>query len=487
MKKIASIVLAVAAGFAGSAIFNQFQSNSKQELSSTITQPKQIRYVSTAGSIPENTINFEDAAEKTIHAVVHIKTYFREDSFNAQVNDPWHQFFFGDNGYRRNNQQQMSTGSGVIISENGYIATNNHVINNANKIEVTLNNNKTYTAEVVGKDPNTDLALLKIEEKNLPYIAYGNSDDVKVGQWALAVGNPFNLTSTVTAGIISAKGRNINALDAGANQGNYPIESFIQTDAAVNPGNSGGALVNTVGQLIGINSAIASNTGSYAGYSFAVPVNIVKKVMSDLLEFGTVQRAFIGVSIREIDNKLADEKKLNRYQGVYVSGISEGGAADLAGIKEGDIITHIGESAVLSSPELQEQVGKYRPGDKINVTVIREGIEKNLNLVLKNKNNNTDLMKKEKMSVVRALGATFEPASTEELKRLRITNGLKVKTLSEGKLASSGIKEGFIITSIDKKSVTDADDLSFLETKKGGVLIEGVYPNGFRAYYGFGL
>ncbi|MFN5829675.1 MAG: trypsin-like peptidase domain-containing protein [Bacteroidota bacterium] len=481
MKKIASIVLAAAAGFTGAAVFNHFKTPQRPLFSAEVRQP--VRTVS-YGATPELGVNFEAAAEKTVHAVVHIKTFFKEDSFMA---DPWHQFFFGDNGYRRNPQQQMSTGSGVIISDNGFICTNNHVINNAEKVEATLNNNKTYTAEIIGKDPNTDLALLKIEETGLPYITYGNSDEVKVGQWALAVGNPFNLTSTVTAGIISAKGRNINALEANAGRGNYPIESFIQTDAAVNPGNSGGALVNTAGELIGINSAIASNTGSYAGYSFAVPVNIVKKVMADLSEFGTVQRAFIGVSIREIDNKLAEEKNLTLYQGVYVAGLTEGGAADNAGIKEGDIITKIGDTKVNSSPELQEQVSKYRPGDKVNVTVVREGKEKVLALMFKNKNNNTDLMKKEKMSVVKALGAVFEPISDEEMQRLRIANGLKVKQLGQGKLANSGIKEGFIITSIDKKAVNDVEDLGFLETKKGGVLIEGVYPNGFRAYYGFGL
>ncbi len=481
MKKIASIVLAAAAGFTGAAVFNHFKTPQRPLFSAEVRQP--VRTVS-YGATPELGVNFEAAAEKTVHAVVHIKTFFKEDSFMA---DPWHQFFFGDNGYRRNPQQQMSTGSGVIISDNGFICTNNHVINNAEKVEVTLNNNKTYTAEIIGKDPNTDLALLKIEETGLPYITYGNSDEVKVGQWALAVGNPFNLTSTVTAGIISAKGRNINALEANAGRGNYTIESFIQTDAAVNPGNSGGALVNTAGELIGINSAIASNTGSYAGYSFAVPVNIVKKVMADLSEFGTVQRAFIGVSIREIDNKLAEEKNLTLYQGVYVAGLTEGGAADNAGIKEGDIITKIGDTKVNSSPELQEQVSKYRPGDKVNVTVVREGKEKVLALMFKNKNNNTDLMKKEKMSVVKALGAVFEPISDEEMQRLRIANGLKVKQLGQGKLANSGIKEGFIITSIDKKAVNDVEDLGFLETKKGGVLIEGVYPNGFRAYYGFGL
>ncbi|MCC6251742.1 MAG: Do family serine endopeptidase [Bacteroidia bacterium] len=483
MKKVVSIFLAVVGGFAGSAIYNNYyKSSEKPVISAELKRP--VHTVNYNGANYEANVNFETAAEKTVHAVVHIKTYFRENSF---MTDPWHQFFFGDNGYRRNAPQQVSTGSGVIISDNGYIATNNHVIANAEKIEVTLNNNKTYQAEVVGRDPNTDLALLKIDEKNLPYITYGNSDDVKVGQWALAVGNPFNLTSTVTAGIISAKGRSINILEANASKDRYPIESFIQTDAAVNPGNSGGALVNTAGELIGINSAIASNTGSYAGYSFAVPVNIVKKVMSDLLEFGAVQRAFIGVSIREIDTKLAEEKKLNQYQGIYVAGITEGGAADQAGIKEGDIITQIGGTAVNSSPELQEQVGKYRPGDKIDITLIRNGKEKLLSLVLKNKNNNTDLMKREKSSVIKALGAEFEPVTADEMQRLRIVNGLKVKKLGQGKLAGSGIKEGFIITSIDKKPVTEVEDLSFLESKKGGVLIEGVYPNGFRAYYGFGL
>lgn len=486
MKKRVSIAMAVLAGFAGAALFNQFKGNgaSKQPLFSAESKVPVKNVLFTSGAAPENIVNFEDAAEKTIHAVVHIKTYFKEDSFNA---DPWYQFFFGDNPYRKNGPQQMSSGSGVIISDNGYIATNNHVINNAERVEVTLNNNKTYNAEIIGRDPNTDLALLKINETGLPYIIYGNSDIVKVGQWALAVGNPFNLTSTVTAGIISAKGRSINILEANTNKGAYPIESFIQTDAAVNPGNSGGALVNTSGELIGINSAIASNTGSYAGYSFAVPVNIVKKVMADLLEFGTVQRAFIGVSIREIDSKLAEEKHLSQYQGVYVAGLTEGGAADLAGIKEGDIITKIADARVNSSPELQEQVSKYRPGDKIDLTVIRSGKEKLMTLVFKNRNNNTDLVKVEKSSVVRALGAVFEPVSKEEMQRLRISNGLKIKQLGDGRLARSGIKEGFIITSIDKKVVSEIEDLNFLESKKGGVLIEGVYPNGFRAYYGFGL
>jgi Do/DeqQ family serine protease len=437
-------------------------------------------------------VSFEPAAEMTVHSVVHIKTYGREDNFaNSFQGDPFFNFFF-DNRQRYNPDVPSGSGSGVIVSENGYVVTNNHVVQGVTKIEVVLNNRKTYVAELVGNDPTTDLALLKIEEKNLPYLAYGNSDDVKVGQWVLAVGNPFNLTSTVTAGIVSAKGRNINILEGDPNRGMFPIESFIQTDAAVNPGNSGGALVNTKGELVGINSAIASNTGSYAGYSFAIPVNMVKKVIKDLVEFGTVQRAYIGVSIRDIDNRLAEEKGIKEFKGVYVSGITDDGAAANAGIKEGDIIMKVGGSDVNSSPELQEQVGKYRPGDKVEVTVMRNDKAINLPVVLKNKNNTTTLFVREKEKVNKGegmdfLGATFSTVSDEEKIKLRIRSGLKILKLSAGKLASSGIKEGFIITSVDKRPINSAEDLKFLETKKGGVLIEGVYPNGFRAYYGFGL
>ncbi|HEY6159927.1 MAG TPA: trypsin-like peptidase domain-containing protein, partial [Bacteroidia bacterium] len=381
------------------------------------------------------------------------------------------------------------TGSGVIISGDGYIVTNNHVIDKGDKVEVTLNDKRTYTADVIGKDPSTDLALLKIKEQNLPYLVYGNSDDVKVGEWVLAVGNPFNLTSTVTAGIVSAKGRNINILDNGHSANSpAPIESFIQTDAAVNPGNSGGALVNSAGQLVGINSAIASNTGSYTGYSFAVPVNIVKKVVNDLLEFGTVQRAFMGVSIRDIDSKFAGEKNITDLAGVYVNGVTGGGAAEEAGIKEGDIITKISGINVVNTSSLLEQIGKFRPGDKVNVTVNRNGKDVDIPVVFKNKDGNTSLVQKQEVENVSALGATFEAVSPDEMKQLGISNGIKVTSLDGGKLRSAGIKEGFIITSIDKKKVSSPQDIdTALANKKGGVLIEGVYPNGMRAYYAFGL
>jgi S1-C subfamily serine protease len=322
---------------------------------------------------------------------------------------------------------------------------------------------------------------LKIEAKDLAFSTYGNSDDVKVGEWVLAVGNPFNLTSTVTAGIVSAKARNIHILP----DQKFPIESFIQTDAAVNPGNSGGALVNTRGELIGINAAIASNTGSYSGYSFAIPVNIVKKVVDDLVEFGTVQRGFIGVSIREVDAALAKEKELKTLNGVYVNGLTDGGAAEDAGIKEGDIITSINGVSIKTSPELQEQVGRYRPGDKIDVAVIRNNTTKTIPVILRNKEGNTKVTRNETISL---LGATLEMAPENELSKLGVRSGVQVKELQTGKLKAAGLREGFIITSIDNMEVKSAGEVTeYLSSKRGGVLIEGVYPNGMRAYYGFGM
>jgi Do/DeqQ family serine protease len=423
---------------------------------------------------------------------VHIKCITNGKTFNANpsYNDPFRNFFFGGGGYQIQTPPSNSSGSGVIISDNGYICTNNHVIENADKIEVVLNNNRTYVAEVVGKDPNTDLALIKIDEKELPYIRFGNSDDVKVGQWVLAVGNPFNLTSTATAGIISAKGRNISALENDPSKGIYPIESFLQTDAAVNPGNSGGALVNLDGELIGINAAIASATGYYTGYSFAIPVNIVRKVMSDLREFGSVQRAFLGVSIRDIDSKLSEEKDLGISQGIYVAGLSDGGAAEASGIREGDVITKIAGTAVKSTPELQEQVSRYRPGDIIQVTIVRNRKESELAVTLRNKNGQTGIIRNVKDIVKPSsfMGASFESVSEKEKNRLRIQHGVKIIRLQTGKLASSGMREGFIITSVDKRPVDSIEDLiSYLDSKKGGVLIEGVYENGVKGYYGFGM
>jgi Do/DeqQ family serine protease len=460
--------------------YTQTESNQLKEYK--VTAP--VTFTS-ASSHPAGSIDFTNAAEASINAVVHVKTTTQEITNNLTY-DPFHMFYFNQPKQRI----QQSSGSGVIISKDGYIATNNHVINGASKIEVVLNDKRTYTAELIGADPQTDVALLKIKETDLPYLSYGNSDLVKVGEWALAVGNPFNLTSTVTAGIISAKGRNINIFENDPASGLFPIESFIQTDAAVNPGNSGGALVNTNGELIGINTAIASQTGSYAGYAFAIPVNIVRKIIADLIEFGTVQRAFIGISIRDIDAKFAKDQKLNALNGVYVNGLNSGGAAEDAGIKIGDVITKIEDTSIKNVPELQEQVGKFRPGDKINVSLIREDKELVLPVTLKNKDGNTSFIKKEEKEItsIQSLGASFETLTPDELKKMGISNGLRITKLSNGKLAAAGIKQGFIIMSIDRKKVSSVQELNdYLQDKAGGVLIEGVYPNGVKAYYGFGL
>ncbi|CAN5448021.1 trypsin-like peptidase domain-containing protein [soil metagenome] len=479
IRKYAGIfLLAMSGSIAGAALYNYYSSSDTYVYQGNLGQSP-VSKVKFTGFAPGTPADFVDAASSSVPSVVHVTTTYANQVSNApQFFDPFG--FFGVPPNQQNSKKPQSTGSGVIISDDGYIVTNNHVVENAEEVSVTLDDKHTFLAKVIGTDPSTDLALLKVDAKNLPYAVYGNSDEVKVGEWVLAVGNPFNLTSTVTAGIVSAKARNINILDK-----NFPIESFIQTDAAVNPGNSGGALVNTNGELIGINSAIASNTGSYSGYSFAIPVNIVKKVLDDLVKFGTVQRGFIGVSIRDLDADFVKEKDLNTLNGVYVSGLNEGGAASIAGIKEGDVITKINSVDIKSSPELQEQVSRYRPGDKIQVTLLRDDKERTLDVTLRNKNGNTMIVKNEAVDM---LGAKLEPLSTTDLKKLGIGGGVKVKELNSGKLRNAGIKEGFIITSIDNKPVTGVDDVSnYLEQKKDGVLIEGIYPNGMRAYYGFGM
>ena len=477
LKNYAIVFFVAAAGsIAGASILSPVSSgNHLFEKRKQVQFP--VRNVSYEAVIPTN-VDFTQAAEHTVSTVVHVKTSYQNQN-NFQSYDPF-QFFWGQ-PMPQQQQQQQSSGSGVILSADGYIVTNNHVVENVQEIEVTLDDKRTYKAEIIGTDPSTDLALLKINEKGLNYAAYGNSDNVKVGEWVLAVGNPFNLTSTVTAGIVSAKARNIHILP---NQ-KFPIESFIQTDAAVNPGNSGGALVNTQGQLIGINAAIASNTGSYSGYSFAIPVSIVKKVVDDLLEFGKVQRGFIGVSIKDIDADFAKEKSIKKLDGVYVDGLTNEGAAQTAGIKVGDIITKINGTVIKTSPALQEQVGRYRPGDKISVTILRNDAEKIIEVVLKNKEGNTSIIINE---IGNTLGATLENASDDELNKLGIEAGVKIKELQTGKLKASGAREGFIITSIDNTPMKTVSDVTnYLKEKKGGVLIEGVYDNGMKAFYGFGL
>ncbi|GHT33050.1 serine protease [Bacteroidia bacterium] len=429
--------------------------------------------------------DFTVAAEQTVNAVVHVMTkYTPKVSARTPMNDPFFDFFFGrPEFFNRTPQPQMGSGSGVIISADGYIVTNNHVIEKSDEIEVVLNDKRSFTATLVGADPSTDLALLKIEADNLSPIVFGNSDNVKVGEWVLAVGNPFNLTSTVTAGIVSAKARNINILSA-----EMKIESFIQTDAAVNPGNSGGALVNTAGELIGINTAIASQTGNYAGYAFAIPSSIVSKVVADIKEFGTVQRALLGVTIQDITSELAKEKKIKQLDGIYVAKIADKSAAKEAGIKEDDIITGVNNVKVKSVAELQEQISRYRPGDKVNISILRDEKEKNLSVELKNSQGNTGIVKKVDLGV---LGAAFEEISDETKMKLRLSYGMQVKSLdSKGKFAEAGIKKDFIIVKLNNTAIQSESDIEKAvnelqnngENEKG-LFITGIYPSGKAAYY----
>jgi serine protease Do len=484
MKKSLSTFLAASIGgviaLAGSHFIGEEKKSDSQISNPGLNSFRMVNYTGSAANA--GFADFTMAAEKSVHAVVHIRTVSQQ--VNNLAYDPFAEFFFGPQK-RQQNFELQGTGSGVIISQDGYIVTNNHVIAGSDKIEVTLNDKRVFDAEVIGTDPSTDVALIRIKGSDLPFLSYGNSDLVKVGEWALAVGNPFNLNSTVTAGIISAKGRN-NILSGNKR----PIESFIQTDAAVNPGNSGGALVNTEGELIGINTAIASNNGAYQGYSFAVPVNIVKKIVSDLVEFGTVQRAYIGVSIQDIDAKFASEKKITQLKGIYVNGITEGGSADEAGVREGDVITAVHEVPVTSVSELQEQISRYRPGDKITLTLSRSGKEVNLPVVLKTYDNSTRLVNKSEL-VTRSfetLGAEFQELSTDELSHLRLDNGVRINRLNSGKLSQVGIQPGFIVTSIDKKKVSSVQDIrNLLANKSGQVVVEGYYPNGMRAAYSFSL
>lgn len=433
------------------------------------------------------TEDFVAASENSLNSVVHVTTKVVTTSFQR---DFFSEFFYGPGaGGREFKQYGSGSGSGVIVSEDGYIVTNYHVIEDASEIEVILNDNRKYSAEIVGSDPSTDLAVIKITEKGLQPIPLGNSDEIHVGEWVLAVGNPFNLTSTVTAGIVSAKARNINLLAERSNGEIVPIESFIQTDAAVNPGNSGGALVNTRGQLVGINTAIASRTGSYAGYSFAVPVNLVKKVMADLIDYGVVQRGFLGVQISDITQELKEEKELPNIKGVYVSKVIEDGSASKAGVKDGDVITKIGSKEVNSVAELQEEVGKRRPGDKVAVTVRdKKGNETVKEIVLRNRDGETTLVSKEEVQKNAALGATFIELSSKEKKELNVDYGVKIKSLSAGKLKSLGLTEGMVITKINNEPVNTVDQLTTkLNSRNKGVLLEILSESGRKDYVGFGL
>lgn len=449
----------------------------------------------TAKSVVPEGLNFIHASNVATPSVVHIRTYYQNATASGQGTpfDEMLKEFYGDRMPKDRNHggmggmaPQEASGSGVVLSNDGYIVTNNHVIEKADKIEVVLNDKRSYIAKLIGTDPTTDLALLKIEEKGLAFIKYGSSDNIRVGEWVLAVGNPFNLNSTVTAGIVSAKGRNINIL---RDKDNMAVESFIQTDAVVNPGNSGGALVNLRGELIGINTAIASPTGSYTGYSFAVPVTLVQKVMEDLLKHGQVQRALLGISIIDLNATVAKDKGIKDFvHGIYVGGVNVGSAAASAGLKEGDVITHVNGTAVNSASELQEIVARNRPGDKVKIKYVRNEKTAEVEATLKNKSGNTDVVKKETNDVTTILGASFVQPTKQELSKLNLEGGAKVAQIGTGKMREAGVPNGFIINSIDKIKVNTPEEAQHLleVNSKEGHLIEGYTTSGEHRFYGIG-
>lgn len=434
----------------------------------TANSVQRVRYEQDTG------VEFVTASSVATPSVVFIKTL---SNTNTRMQDDFWGFwdFFGNRG------PAMNSGSGVIVSADGYVITNNHVIDKADKIEVILNNKHTYAAKVIGTDPSTDLALLKIEATNLkPVVITTNSDMLQVGEWVLAVGNPFNLTSTVTAGIVSAKGRNIHVVS-----GQFPIESFIQTDAAINPGNSGGALVNLKGELVGINTAIASNTGSYNGYGFAIPVNIVKKVIRDLREFGIVQRAFAGLEVTDIDADIAQKINSANLLGVYVTEVSADGAAAQAGLKNGDVILKVDNIETNSKAMFLERLSYYRPGDNIKVLIKRKTEVIEFSLKLTNKEGTTSVLKNESVTST-LLGADFSPLSKVEKQKLNVSSGYRISNLKSGKIRSMGLPEGFVILSVNKVSPSSIEELiGLLENSRGQLVIEGIHPNGSRGMYSF--
>jgi Do/DeqQ family serine protease len=460
---------------------------SQNKLSEQVIDGNRINALPTSFNGIDQNVDFTGASENTINSVVHVTTKVVQTTFQRDI---FQEFFYGPGaGGREFKQYGSGAGSGVIVSSEGYIVTNNHVIENASEIEVILNDNSKYTAKVVGADPATDIAVLKIEGNGFQPIPLGNSDDLKIGEWVLAVGNPFNLTSTVTAGIVSAKARNINLLSERSGKEIVPIESFIQTDAAVNPGNSGGALVNTRGELVGINTAIASQTGSYSGYSFAVPVNLVQKVMRDLIDYGIVQRGYLGVQISDITQEIKEKNKLPNLKGVFLAKVIEDGSADKAGLKDGDVILKIGNKEVNSVASMQEEIGKRRPGDKVSVTIRKkDGDEVIKELVLRNKEGETTLVSKEEIKKNVALGATFAQLTDKEKKELNISYGVKIKTLATGKLKSLGLTEGTIITKINNEPIETVEQLTTkLNGMNRGILLEIMSESGKRDYVGFGL
>ena len=477
MKKgiLISLLSALAGGLTAYAVVNHMTDQNVQVVHET--GGAQFR---TVNLTQDNWPDFTYAAESAVDAVVYVKVSSTQTT--QQAPSSIFDFFFGFPQQGAPQQRERTgSGSGVIIREDGYIVTNNHFLDGATKIEVTLNSNQTYPAKLVGTDPATDVALLKIEASGLPTIPFGDSDKLRLGEWVIAIGSPYDLRSTITAGIVSAKGRSMPNYT-----GEFKIESFIQTDAAVNPGNSGGALVDKSGNLVGINTAIISQTGSYTGYSFAVPANIVKKIVYDLMDFGSVKRAVLGITMQPIDDKIADELKLSSLNGVYIVEVSKSGAADKAGIKAGDVLVAIDSVKITNSASVQETVSRFSPGDKAVVTVIRDGKELKFDVTFKGTSQETGTVADD--GSVAFYGSSIKAASKETLDRFGLKHGVEIVELGPGKLMEAGATEGFIIQYVNDQAVkTPQDVIDIVKKSKRAVFVEGVTPSGRTGYFGFGV
>ncbi len=467
MKNVKIILIAFVSGMAGAFLYNVVN----PAKSYYVTQPSAPKIDLTTYT---NTQDIKSNEEFVAASAICTKNVVFINTLSQQTTSNWFDAYFGGN-----TQQVEGSGSGVIYSSDGYIITNNHVIDKSTKIEVVYEK-KTYQAKMIGTDPSTDLALLKIEAQNLPAVKLGASKDLRIGEWVLAVGNPFNLNSTVTAGIVSAKGRNINVVNS-----QFPIESFIQTDAAINPGNSGGALVNVKGELIGINTAILSRTGSYTGYGFAVPVDIVKKIVRDLSKYGEVQKPFFGAEIDEINTAYSDKLKLDNLNGVVITYIQKDGAAEKIGLKKNDIILKMGDYDINSKGSFDEYLSYFSPGDKIKVVYKRENKIHEGQLTLTNREGTTEILKRETYKS-ESLGADFEIISKVEKEKLGITNGIRIVKVGNGLIRKLSLGEGFIITSINKVKVNTPEEVvEILEKIRGNVVIEGINSIGQKGYYSY--
>ena len=490
MNRLHFIAIGLLSGTVGAALmFYMLKPGSSTQPIALKEEPAKLIY--TAHTPPSsgalNAPSFANAAAVSVDAVVHVKTIQRSTASAS----PWYELF----GYESPTRVAQGSGSGVIIDPSGYIITNHHVIQSADQIQVSLNNNRTYVATVMGTDAATDLAVLKIDvEHDIPALTFGASSDVEIGEWVLAVGNPFDLTSTVTAGIVSAKARSINILRGDPRTMEYPVESFIQTDAAVNPGNSGGALVNTAGELIGINTAIASRTGSFSGYSFAVPSSIAQKVAHDLITFGEVRRAYLGVQLEPVDEELAAELGLTEVAGCAIVRVVPNSGASEADLEIQDVILAVEEIPISNFPALQECIAQYHPGDYVNVDIVRNGQKERIQVQFKSRDGSvTDTTsarasEANRTDWIASCNAGFSSPSASIRNLLNQPHGIQVISLSEGPLKDSGIRKGYIITRINGEDITETEQIrNAFESGEGGLLVEGIYPNGKTAYYGVAI